>query len=75
MEPHSFSLVPGHFHQAWDDAFTALAEVRPASMPDHWWVRINGTLAAGKPVMGEEVPVVLESAGFRSKSWRSWPIR
>ena len=44
-------------------------------MPDRWWVRINGTLAAGKPVMGEEVPVVLESAGFRSKSWRSWPIR
>jgi hypothetical protein len=75
MEPRSLSLVPDHFHQAWDDAFTALAEVRPASVPGHWWVRINGTLAAGKPVMADEVPAVLESAGFRSKSWRSWPIR
>ena len=74
MDPPQLSLVPGHFHQAWDDAFTALAEVRPASMPGRWWVRVNGALAASKPVPSEEVETVLDSVGFHSRSWRSWRV-
>jgi hypothetical protein len=74
MAPPQLSLVPGHFHQAWDDAFTALAEVRPAAMPGRWWVRVNGALAASKPVPSEEVEAVLTSVAFHSQSWRSWRI-
>jgi hypothetical protein len=43
-------------------------------MPGRWWVRVNGALAASKPVPGEEVEAVLTSVGFHSQSWRSWRI-